>query len=93
MLAEQKWFTVDEAAQYLQVSKRTIYKLCAEGRLVGYRSSPRGHRRFSRRDLDQAMKRDVSESDTEALMVLTAVADPVLAEVWGNDRDAAYDRL
>jgi hypothetical protein len=29
----------------------------------------------------------------EDLLTLTAQADPVLAELWDNDRDAAYDRL
>lgn len=27
------------------------------------------------------------------LVALTAKADPVLAELWDNERDAAYDRL
>jgi hypothetical protein len=29
----------------------------------------------------------------EALLKLTAKADPVLAEVWDNEKDAAYDRV
>jgi uncharacterized protein (DUF1778 family) len=29
----------------------------------------------------------------ENLLVLTARADPVLAELWDNPKDAAYDRL
>ncbi|MFQ5666903.1 MAG: hypothetical protein ACE5I7_10790 [Candidatus Binatia bacterium] len=31
--------------------------------------------------------------DEEWLLVLTAEADPVLAELWHNERDAAYDHL
>ena len=27
------------------------------------------------------------------LLALTARADPVLAELWANEKDAAYDRL
>jgi hypothetical protein len=27
------------------------------------------------------------------LLVLTAQTDPVLAELWDNEKDAAYDRL
>ena len=30
---------------------------------------------------------------SEGLLKLTAKADPVLAEIWDNDKDAAYDRL
>jgi uncharacterized protein (DUF1778 family) len=29
----------------------------------------------------------------EGLVALTAKADPVLAALWDNERDAAYDRL
>lgn len=32
-------------------------------------------------------------ADGEGLMALTAWADPVLAELWDNEKDAAYDRL
>jgi uncharacterized protein (DUF1778 family) len=31
--------------------------------------------------------------DGEALVALNAKADPVLASLWDNDKDAAYDRL
>ena len=29
----------------------------------------------------------------DALSEMTAAADPVLAELWDNEKDAAYDRL
>lgn len=93
MVIQQEWFTVDEAAEYLRVSRRTIYKLCEESQLVVHRTGNRGHRRFHKKDLDKAMKRGISESEPEGLMVLTARADPVLAEIWDNDRDATYDRV
>lgn len=93
MVLQQEWFTVDEAAGYLRVSKRTIYKLCKEGYLIGYRTGNRGHRRFRREELDKVMKRDISENETEGLVALTAMADPVIAEIWDNDKDAAYDRV
>jgi uncharacterized protein (DUF1778 family) len=31
--------------------------------------------------------------DGEELIALSAAADPVLASLWGNDKDAAYDLL
>jgi len=31
--------------------------------------------------------------DGEELVALSAKADPVLASLWDNDKDAAYDRL
>jgi len=93
MVVRQEWLTVDEAAEYLRASRRTIYKLCEDGQLVSYRTGERGHRRFRKEDLDRAMKRSVPESETGGLAALTAMADPVLAEIWDNDRDAAYDRI
>lgn len=93
MVIQQEWFKVEEAAEYLRVSKRTIYKLCQDGHLVGYRTSGRGHRRFRREELDKVMKRDMPENETEGLVALTAMADPVLAEIWDDDKDAAYDRV
>lgn len=93
MVTQQEWFTVDEAAEYLRVSKRTIYRLCQEGGLVGYRTSKRGYWRFRKEDLDKALKKGAPEDDTEGLVALTATVDPVLAEVWSNDKDAAYDRV
>jgi excisionase family DNA binding protein len=50
-LPEQEWYTVDEAVNYLRVSKRTIYLLLREGQLESYRVGKRGHRRFNRKDL------------------------------------------
>jgi len=41
MVIAKEWFTVEEAAEYLCVSKRTIYKLSAEGRLPGLPHWPR----------------------------------------------------
>lgn len=31
-------------------------------------------------------------SDGDAAPILTAATDPVLAELWSNEQDAAYDR-
>jgi uncharacterized protein (DUF1778 family) len=42
--------------------------------------------------LQRQLQQDVRE-DSDAILALTAAADPVLAELWDNPRDAAYDRL
>lgn len=93
MAVYQEWFTVQEAAEYLRVSKRVIYQLCKEGRLIGYRAGDRRHRRFRREELDRALEPDKPEDEADNLIELTALTDPVLAEVWDNERDAAYDRV
>jgi excisionase family DNA binding protein len=93
MTTQQEWFTVDEAAKHLRVSKRTIYRLCHEKKLMGYRTSKRGSWRFRKDELDKALKKSALENQADNLVVLTAEADPVLAEVWDNEKDAAYDRV
>ena len=93
MVITKEWFTVEEAAQYLSVSKRTIYKLTGEGRLPAFRVGRERHRRFRKEDLDQALRPAEGIADTEKLLKLTAKTDPVLAEIWDNEKDAAYDRI
>lgn len=82
-----------EAAAYLRISKRTIYKLCKEGVLVGHRTSKRGHWRFRKQELDKAMTKGIPGNDHEGLATLSAMVDPVLAELWDNEKDEAYDRV
>jgi len=93
MVITKEWFTVEEAAEYLCVSRRTIYKLTKEGRLPAFRIGKERHRRFRKEDLDKVPRPGEEIADVEALLKLSAKADPVLAEVWDNDKDAAYDRL
>ena len=49
----REWYTTQEAAQYLRVSSRTIYKWCQEGRLPTYVLGERRTRRFRKVDLDK----------------------------------------
>ena len=93
MVIIKEWFTVEEAAHYLCVSKRTIYKLTKEGRLPAFRIGKERHRRFRKEDLDKVPRPGEESRSLEGLLKLSAEADPVLAEVWDNDKDAAYDRL
>ena len=93
MVITKEWFTVQEAAEYLCVSRRTIYKLTEEGRLPAFRIGKERHRRFRKEDLDKVPRPGEGNTDLEALLRVSAKTDPVLAEVWDNDKDAAYDRL
>jgi len=44
--------------------------------------------------LEGRLAEDLSPmAESESLVALTAWADPVLAELWDNEKDAAYDRL
>jgi excisionase family DNA binding protein len=93
MVIAKEWFTVEEAAEYLSVSKRTIYKLAKEGRLPAFRIGKERHRRFRKEDLDKAPLPNEETAKTVQLSQLTGKTDPVLAEIWDNEKDAAYDRI
>ncbi|HEY4682375.1 MAG TPA: hypothetical protein VIH17_03900 [Candidatus Acidoferrales bacterium] len=42
----------------------------------------------------ERLKNDLEELGGEkGLLAMTARSDPVLAELWDNDKDAEYDRL
>ena len=93
MVIAKEWFTTQEAAEYLCVSKRTIYKLTQEGRLPAFRISRERHRRFRKEDLDKVPRLGEDTKNLGAFLTLTARADPVLAQLWDNEKDAAYDRV
>jgi len=42
--------------------------------------------------IEERLREDLGE-DGEGMLTLTAKADPVLAEVWDNQRDSSYDHL
>ena len=44
--------------------------------------------------IQERLARDLGDfGERDHLLALTAQADPVLAELWDNEKDAAYDRL
>jgi excisionase family DNA binding protein len=93
MVIAKEWFTIDEAGEYLRVSKRTIYKLTEEGRLPAFRIGKERHRRFRKEDLDNVLLRSERKSGIGEMVNPSAQNDPVLAELWDNEKDAAYDRV
>ena len=64
-----EWFTVEEAARYLRVSRRTIYKWSKNGRLPTYLIGDRRHRRYRKDDLDKVPrpvgKQQIDKTSTE----------------------------
>ena len=86
---DKEWYSVEDAANYLSVSKRTVQQLIRDGEMVAYRVGRGGHRRIRRTDLDGPMHRE----DHSGLTELTGAEDPVLSELWDNEQDAAYDRI
>ena len=86
---DKEWYSVDDAAKYLSVSKRTVQQLSRDGEMVAYRVGQGGHRRIRRADLDGPMHRE----DHSGLVELVGAEDPVLSELWDNEQDAAYDQI
>lgn len=51
-------------------------------------------RQYMLETIEERLAKDwVELVEQEGLLALTAQADPVLAELWDNEKDAAYDRL
>jgi plasmid stability protein len=51
-------------------------------------------RQYVQETLREQLDKDWAELvEQESLLALTAQADPVLAELWDNEKDSAYDRL
>ena len=93
MVITKEWFTVEEAAEYLCVSRRTVYKLTQEGRLPAFNIGQKRHRRFRKEDLDKIPRALGEVRDLDSRLALSNVNDPVLTELWDNEEDAAYDQL
>ena len=51
-------------------------------------------RQYVLETIEERLAKDwVELAAQEGLLALTAQADPVLAELWDNEKDAAYDQL
>ena len=49
-------------------------------------------RQYVLKAIQERLREDLGD-DADEVLALTAKADPVLAELWDNRRDAEYDRL
>ena len=49
-------------------------------------------RRYILEAIEERLQEDLGD-ERNAILGLTAKADPVLADLWDNRRDAEYDRL
>jgi len=66
--------------------KQYVQLICARRQLT--------MREYLTQALEERLANDLTlPAEGSNLLALTARADPVLAELWANERDAAYDRL
>ncbi len=63
---KQPWYTVEEAAKYLRVTRQTIYNYMAEGILPYYELKIGRGRRLRREDLDGLLTRREGKSKDTA---------------------------
>ncbi len=91
MAVLKEWFTVDEAAEYLSVSRRTIYKMTQDGRLQTHIISDHRTRRYRKHDLDRVPQPVWKSKNGHATAFIPA--DPILQELWDNELDAVYDDI
>ncbi len=55
-----KWWTIDQIADYLQVSKEKIYKHCQRGKMPASKFG--GQWRFDKNEIDQWLRRQRPQS-------------------------------
>ena len=60
----ERVLTIDELAEYLKISKSTLYKLVQEGKVPGQKVGR--HWRFSRRAIDRWIEREADDRDEDA---------------------------
>jgi hypothetical protein len=66
--------------------KQRVQLICARRQL--------SMREYLTQALEERLTSDLTlPAEGSNLLALTARADPVLAELWANEKDAAYDRL
>ena len=58
---KQEWFTPTEAAEYLRVSRQTIYNYMEDGLLPYFQLKSGGGRRLRREDLDALLEPPTEE--------------------------------
>ena len=84
------YYTIEEAAQLLRVSRQSVLRLLRSGKARGVKIG-RQWRILGAVLLDLSVR----EEETEISLVRDwlAVSMPSLMEVWDNEEDAVYDHL
>jgi len=59
----EKWLTIDQIADYLQVSREKIYKMCQQSRMPA--SKLGGQWRFDKNEIDQWLRKQRPQNKRE----------------------------
>lgn len=84
------YYTLDETAALLRVSRRSIMELLENGIAPGIKIGR--HWRILGQDLLQLPQRE-EQSDTQLTRSLVRLSEPAFTKVWDNDEDSVYDGL
>jgi excisionase family DNA binding protein len=71
---QSEWLTLGQAARYLGVAQSTLRKWCDAGRVPAF-TTPGGHRRFRRSDLDEFIEQSRPGSQNQSGPVVLVVDD------------------
>ena len=83
--SEREWLTVAEAADYLRVSRDTIYRWAKQGKLPLYKVGGTATR-IRKSDLDTLARPQTPAGDPWTLL-----SAPAFDADWDNPEDAIYD--
>jgi len=61
-----KWLTLEEVAEYLQVSKEKIYKLCQRGKMPASKLGSQW--RFKKDKIDEWMEKQTSKATVDTIL-------------------------
>jgi excisionase family DNA binding protein len=84
-IPQGEWLTITEAAQYLRVSRDTIYRWAKQGKLPLYKVGGTATR-VRKRDLDVLATPKTPPPDP-----WTQLSAPAFEADWDNPEDAIYD--
>jgi excisionase family DNA binding protein len=84
------YYTPEETAALLRVSRRSILQLLESGAARGVKIGR--HWRILGKDLLELPEAE-NMPDRQFTRSLMRLSEPAIAKVWDNDADAAYDEL
>lgn len=84
-ISESEWLTVADAANYLRVSRDTIYRWAKQGKLVLYKVGGTATR-LRKSDLDALAHPKIPVGDP-----WMQLSSPTFDADWDNPKDAIYD--
>ena len=89
-ISPNTYYTQDEAAKMLRVSRRSVQTMLESGIARGVKIGRNW--RILGSDLLQ-LPRSMEWTDTELTKAMMHLSEPVFMKIWDNDEDAIYDEL